>query len=121
MLPTITNEFPMEAIAELCRHHHIRRLALFGSALRDDFTRDSDIDLVVEFKPGEVVGLRLFEIEHDLTQLIGRNVDLSTPGFIDRYFRDQVLTEAQDLYVAPDDEPRSRHMIAYAEEALKGE
>lgn len=94
-------DIPNKKIAEFCRRHHIRRLALFGSALRDDFTPDSDIDILVEFEPGTRVGMiRLAGIELELSGILGRKVDMHTPGFISKYFRDQVLAEAEDQYVA---------------------
>ena len=89
-----------EAIAAFCRSHHVRRLAFFGSVLRDDFTPVSDIDVLVEFEPGHVPGLAFFSMERELTEILGRKVDLNTPGFLSRYFRDQVLAEAETQYVA---------------------
>lgn len=83
-----------DRIAEFCRRHRIRKLSLFGSILRDDFRPDSDIDVLVEFEPGTRVGLRFFSIEQELSTLLGRKVDLSTPGFLSKYFRDEVLAEA---------------------------
>jgi hypothetical protein len=83
-----------------CRKHHIRRLALFGSAIRTDFGPESDIDVLVEFEDGFVPGLAFFSIQDELTQMLGRKVDLNTAGFLSPEFRDEVLTEAQDLYVA---------------------
>ena len=94
-------DIPQKKIAEFCQRHHIRRLALFGSALRDDFTPDSDVDVLVEFEPGTRVGMiRLAGIELELSGILDRKVDMHTPGFISKYFRDQVLTEAEDQYVA---------------------
>jgi predicted nucleotidyltransferase len=86
-------------IAEFCRKHHIRRLSLFGSVLREDFHRDSDVDVLVEFEPGHVPGLAFFAMEMELSDILGHKVDLNTPGFISPYFRDQVLEEAQVQYV----------------------
>lgn len=94
-------DFPSAKLQELCRGNQIRRLAVFGSALRDDFGTDSDVDMLVEFDPDANVGLRFFEIEYGLSQLVGRRVDLNTPGFLSRHFREEVLKEAQDIYVAP--------------------
>ena len=88
-------------LAALCRMHHIRRLALFGSALRDDFRADSDLDVLVEFEPGHTPGLRFFKLEEELSELFGRKVDLNTFGFLSPYFRDEVRAEASDIYVAP--------------------
>jgi predicted nucleotidyltransferase len=94
-------EIPQEKIAEFCRRHYIRRLALFGSVLRDDFTLDSDVDVLVEFEPGTRIGMiRLAGIELELSGILGRKVDMHTPGFISKYFRNQVLEEAEDQYVA---------------------
>ena len=90
-----------EKIAEFCRRHHIRRLSLFGSVLRDDFGPDSDVDVLVEFEAGHVPGLAFFGMEAELSQILGRKVDLSTLQFLSRYFRDEVLNEAQEQYVAP--------------------
>ncbi len=87
-------------IAEFCRKHHIRKLAFFGSVLRDDFRPDSDVDVLVEFEPGHVPGLGFFTIETELSNLLGRKVDLNTPNFLSRYFRDQVMTEAEVQYVS---------------------
>jgi predicted nucleotidyltransferase len=88
-----------EKIAEFCRRHHVRRLSLFGSALRDDFGPDSDIDLLVEFEPGAAVSLfDLGGMQVELSELFARHVDLKTPGFLSRYFRQDVLEQAQVIY-----------------------
>jgi predicted nucleotidyltransferase len=90
-----------DAISAFCRRHHIARLALFGSVLRDDFRADSDVDVLVEFQPGHVPGLDFITIERELSQLLqGRRVDLVTPKFLNARIRDQVLTSAEPLYVA---------------------
>lgn len=92
---------PESAITEFCRRNEIVRLALFGSILRDDFRPESDVDVLVEFRHGVPVGyLRLGEVEAELSDLLSRRVDLSTPGCLSPYFRDDVLMEAQTLYVA---------------------
>src|SRR3989304_10310956 len=90
-----------EKLAEFCQRHHIRRLAFFGSVLRDDFGPDSDVDVLVEFETGHVPGLAFFGMEAELSQILGRKVDLSTLQFLSRYFRDEVLNEAEEQYVAP--------------------
>ena len=78
MAPKLT--IPQEQISEFCRRRYIRRLALFGSVLRDDFTPDSDVDMLVEFEPGVRVGLiRLAGMELELGEILGRKVDLNTP------------------------------------------
>lgn len=94
--------FDYQAVAQFCKEHHIRKLALFGSVLRDDFGPDSDVDLLVEFEPGKVPGLiRLSGMELDLSPLFaGRKVDLRTPEDLSRYFRDQVVGTAEDVYAA---------------------
>jgi uncharacterized protein len=91
-------DMPPEKIAEFCRRHNIRKLALFGSVLRADFNEESDIDVLVEFEPGTAVGLNFFSIERELSLLLGKNVDLNTPGFLGKYIRDQILREAQVQY-----------------------
>ena len=89
-----------EQIAAFCRKHHIRKLALFGSVLRDDFRPDSDVDVLVEFEPGYVPGLAFFAMQEELSALLGRKVDMHTPHFLSRYFRDEVLQSAQVQYAA---------------------
>src|SRR5947207_9417782 len=69
-------------IADFCRKHHIRRLAFFGSVLRDDFGPDSDVDVLVEFEAGHVPGLGFFPLARVLSVLMGRKVDLYTPGLL---------------------------------------
>jgi hypothetical protein len=78
----------------------VRRLAIFGSALRDDFGPDSDLDLLVEFEPDARTGLRMFELEAELSDLLGRKVDLNTIGFLGPEFRERIRREARDLHVA---------------------
>ncbi|MDI6854871.1 MAG: nucleotidyltransferase family protein [Deltaproteobacteria bacterium] len=89
-----------EKLHEFCRKNHIRKLALFGSVLRDDFRKESDIDVLVEFEPGHVPGLVFFEMEKELSDILGHKVELHTPGFLSPYFRDQVIDEAEIQYVA---------------------
>ena len=89
------------AIENLCQRRGVQRLAVFGSALRDDFAPDSDVDLLVEFRPGATPGLEFFTIQEELTELLGRTVDLQTAESLSPYFRDDVLAVAKDIYVAP--------------------
>jgi hypothetical protein len=93
---------PKDALARFCRERGIRRLAVFGSALRADFGPDSDIDLLVEFEPDRIP--TLFDIagmEQELSALLGgRKVDLRTPEDLSRYFRDRVMAEAEVQYEA---------------------
>lgn len=89
------------AIQSFCTKYHIRSLALFGSVLRDDFGPESDVDVLVEFEPGHVVGLiTLAGLENELSEIFGRQVDLNTPGGLSPYFREAVLLEQEALYVA---------------------
>jgi uncharacterized protein len=92
---------PREQLAEFCRRRHIRRLALFGSVLREDFTASSDINLLVEFERGHVPGLEFFRMERELSELLGRKVDLNTSAFLSSAFREQAMAEAEVQYVAP--------------------
>ncbi|MEE9294804.1 MAG: nucleotidyltransferase family protein [Phycisphaerae bacterium] len=88
-------------LADFCKRNGIRRLSLFGSILRDDFRPDSDVDVLVEFEPGQRVGLfRLTGMQIELGGILGHKVDMNTPGFLSPYFRDQVLREALPQYVA---------------------
>lgn len=91
-------DIPYERIAELCRRWHIRRLCLFGLALRDDFGPESDLDVLAEFDDNNIPGLAFFGIQEELSRLMGRKVDLNTPGFLSRHFRQQVLNEAFTCY-----------------------
>ncbi len=90
---------PKIRLAEFCRKHHIKRLALFGSVLREDFRSDSDIDVLVEFELGHIPGFGIIDIQNELSQLGGRKVDLRTPGDLSRYFRDHVVKDARVEYV----------------------
>jgi hypothetical protein len=91
---------PEEKIVAFCRHNQIRKFAFFGSVLRDDFTPASDVDVLVEFEPGTRVGLRFFDMEQELSGIIGRKVDLNTAGFLSKYFREKVISEAEVIYDA---------------------
>jgi len=92
---------PRQEIADFCRANRIRRLALFGSVLRDDFTASSDVDVLIEFDAGARVGMiRLAGLEIELSQILGRKVDLNTPGFLSKYYREHILSEAEVQYEA---------------------
>lgn len=92
-------EIPKKRLVEFCLKNQIQRLSLFGSVLSDDFGPESDVDVLVEFKPGTRVGLiRLARLELELGEIIGRKVDLNTPGFISKYFRTRVMTEREIQY-----------------------
>lgn len=91
-----------EALARWCKAHHVRRLSIFGSVLRDDFTPTSDVDVLVEFEAGHTPGLMgLSRMERDLSPFFGgRKVDLRTPHDLSRYFRAEVLAEAELRFAA---------------------
>jgi len=93
-------QIPTEKIAEFCRRHRIRRLALFGSVLRDDFRPESDIDVLVEFEPGATPGFGFIGLQDKLSEILGHKVDLNTPQCLSKYFADDVLREARVLYDA---------------------
>ncbi|MFH1263525.1 MAG: nucleotidyltransferase domain-containing protein [Pseudomonadota bacterium] len=90
------------ALAEFCRRHAIRKLALFGSVLRSDFRPDSDVDVLVAFRKGEEPGIfAMSGMATELSGLLGgRKVDLKTPSELSRYFRNEVAREAFELYAA---------------------
>ena len=92
-------EIPEVALTEFCRRHHIRRLSLFGSILRDDFRTESDIDVLVEFEPGCTPGFA-FLMQEELSAILSHKVDLNTPQCLSKYFREEVLREAVVQYVA---------------------
>lgn len=99
LLPVPHVRLPASRVAEFCRRHHVQRLSLFGSVLRDDFRPDSDVDLLIEFESGQVVGLRIGQMEQELAEMLdGRTVDLRTPNELSPYFRDEVLREARVVY-----------------------
>lgn len=93
-------DIPRKQVAEFCKRNNIRRLSLFGSVLRDDFSPDSDVDVLVEFEPGQGPGFfGLARMERELSDILGgRKVDLRTPQELSRYFRDEVLTSAEVQY-----------------------
>ena len=96
---SIAIDLPIDDIIALCEKYPIRRLSLFGSVLRDDFGPDSDVDVLVEFEPNS--GMSLFdmgEIQMDLMELIGRDVDLKTPGFLGKGIYENVMRSRVTLY-----------------------
>jgi len=83
-------------IVEFCERHHIRKLSLFGSVLRADFRPDSDVDVLVEFEPGQVVGLGIIEMEDELSEIFGgHKVDMVSEKYLNRRLRDRVLAAAE--------------------------
>ena len=95
-------KIPQAEIADFCRRYHIRRLSLFGSVLRDDFRADSDVDVLVEFDSDHIPGLiALAGMELELSEILGgRSVDLNTPKMLSKYFREDVLAEAELIHAA---------------------
>ncbi len=99
MATKIQIEIPKKKIEEFCRKHHIRKLSFFGSILGKQFGPESDVDVLVEFEQGQVVGfLRLSGMEIELSEILGRKVDLRTPAELSRYFRQDVLDSAEVQY-----------------------
>ena len=92
----------MDRIADFCRRNRIRRLALYGSVLRDDFTPESDVDVLVEFEPGARVGLAFFGMEDELSNILGRRVDMSTfegvEGSRNWLLKAEILDTAEVVY-----------------------
>ncbi|MFW6304318.1 MAG: nucleotidyltransferase family protein [Candidatus Saliniplasma sp.] len=89
-----------ERIIEFCKENHIKEISLFGSALRSDFTPDSDIDILVKFEGSHIPGyFDLIRMEEELSSILGqRKVDLRTPGDLSRYFRDSVMDDSEVIY-----------------------
>lgn len=90
---------PKKQVISICQRHHIARLALFGSVLRDDFAADSDVDFLVEFQPESLIGLfELMEVKQALSELIGREADVRTPEDLSLSFRAEILNSAVVQY-----------------------
>ena len=86
-------------LAEFCRRHHIRKLSLFGSVLRDDFGADSDVDVLVEFASGHTPGLAVVDVQEELSALLGgRRADMVNPKYLNRRLKGRVLAEAEVQY-----------------------
>ena len=94
-------KFPMESVAAFCRRNQIRSLSVFGSALRDDFRHDSDIDVLVEFEPDAQVGfMALSRMQRELAELLQRRVDLVPKNGLKPRIRESVLSSAEVVYAA---------------------
>jgi len=92
-------ETPKEKLAEFCHRHHICKLSLFGSVLTESFTPESDVDVLVEFEPERTPGmLRMAGLELELSELLGRKVDLRTAAELSRYFREEVVGSGEVQY-----------------------
>lgn len=93
-------DVPHDRVAVFCKRNHIRKLSLFGSVLRKDFSPESDVDVLVEFEDGHVPGLlRFVGMKNELSEIIAHEVDLRTPAELSRYFRDEVVSSALVEYV----------------------
>ena len=95
---TLPIDLSQEEIKQFCQRHSIRKLSLFGSVLRDDFTEESDVDVLVEFKAEKTPGLAIITMEDELSNIIHRQIDLRTSADLSRYFREQVVAEAMVIY-----------------------
>jgi predicted nucleotidyltransferase len=96
---SLEQKMPRDKLIEFCKRNYIRKLSLFGSALSDKLGPDSDIDLLVEFEEGHTPGLfTIVGMEMELAESLGRKVDLRTPDDLSKYFRDEVIQNAQLAY-----------------------
>jgi predicted nucleotidyltransferase len=91
-------KIPIVKLKDFCQRNEIDKLSLFGSVLRDDFTPESDVDLLVEFAEGKTPGLAIVDLQDELSQMLGREVDLRTPAELSHFFRERVLSEAVIIY-----------------------
>ncbi len=89
-----------ETIRDFCKRHKIKNLSFFGSILGPDFRPESDVDVLVEFETDSTPGFDFFSMQEELTEIIGRPVELHTPNFLSPHFRENVIKEAQVLYAA---------------------
>ncbi len=99
-MPRPAIPIPTDRLAEFCQRHHIRKLSLFGSVLRDDFGPDSDVDILVEFEPGHTPGFAYVGVQQELSTMFGRHVDLVSEKYVNRFLRDEVLSTAEVMYDA---------------------
>jgi uncharacterized protein len=98
-MKTLAIDIDPDAVARFCKERGIRRLSLFGSAIRDDFEPvRSDVDVLVEFLPDRHPGLNFFQYERELADLLHQKIELHTPGFLSKYFREEVMAEAVPVY-----------------------
>ena len=93
------NNISKEQIAEFCQRNQIMKFAFYGSVLRDDFKPESDVDILIDLEPNHSIGLmKMAHMENELSDLIGRKVDLRTPQDLSKYFRDKVVSEAETIF-----------------------
>lgn len=95
---TLPIQIPLAKLENFCKRNYINKLSLFGSVLRDDFTSQSDVDLLVEFIEGKTPGLAIVDLQDELSQILKREVDLRTAAELSRFFRERVLREAVVIY-----------------------
>jgi predicted nucleotidyltransferase len=99
MAYSLEQKMSKDKLAGFCKKNHIRKLSLFGSAIRGEIGPDSDIDLLVEFEEGRTPGLfSIVRMEMELAETLGRKVDLRTPDDLSQYFRDEVMRNARLAY-----------------------
>ncbi len=91
-------DIPTDLLSAICRQYGVKRMALFGSVLRDDFEEKSDIDILVEFEDGRTPGLSFFTLQNELSKAFGRDVDLNTAPSLSHYFRAEVIDSARVIY-----------------------
>jgi len=106
MKAALSIDLPLPAIEELCRKYQVSELSIFGSALRPDFKDGSDVDLLVLFQSGARIGLEFVRLQRELSELIGRKVDLIPKDYLKPLIRDQVLAQARVIYAARETLPR---------------
>jgi len=98
---SLEKKISKDNLIEFCKRNHIRKLSIFGSAIRGELQPDSDIDLLVEFEQDHTPGLfSIIKMEMELADMLGRKVDLRTPEDLSQYFRDEVMQNAQIQYQA---------------------
>lgn len=109
-------DVPEDKLRELCERYKVKELSVFGSVLRDDFGPDSDIDVLVEFEPGPAQGLFAFiRLQRELSELLGRKVDLVPKKGLKWVIRDHVLESAEVIFPIP------RSSVAHLEMAERTE
>ena len=101
MAYSLEQKISKDKLAGFCKRNHIRKLSVFGSAVRGELQPDSDIDLLVEFEQDHTPGLfSIVRMEMELAEMLGRKVDLRTPEDLSQYFRDEVVRNAELQYQA---------------------
>ena len=93
-------KIPKHELAQFCRKYGIRKLAIYGSVLRDDFGPQSDVDVLVEFQPGRTIGLRIIDMEAELSRLLGgkHKADIVSAKYLNPRLRDNILASAEVQY-----------------------